>query len=238
MFASRFALTSLLALTACVAEVGDEEDFSTEEQGLTGYTALPFDHGWAEGSFSVTPSAVYDVEQGFLGWYGDWVEYPFIGSQQTTVIKTSASGGSDRSGTTHLQWFETQVPATGYFNLSGSLIAKGTTYVKGTGNYFSADHARATVCICVRVYVNGVLTRQSFVWPGKDATKSETRTKSFDKTYNLGSLNSSFYTNAGARVRTEIIVTTHAWTDDSGDSASAALKQLGFLANTSRLRQT
>ena len=84
--------------------------------------------------------------------------------------------------------------------------------------------------------MRGVLrTPDSLEKPKRNQTRTEKRTKSFDKTYSLGSLNSSFYTSANARVRTEILVTTSAHTYDDDAKASASLRQFGFLANTTNV---
>ncbi|HEY5920679.1 MAG TPA: hypothetical protein VIV11_03370 [Kofleriaceae bacterium] len=228
------ALALCLTLPACV-EMGDPDDpeLAETEQALTA-SYLNFDIGYGEGYLSPVPetrTVDAPIADGMVGWASPGSTTVLGITIRQPAFKTKAVN-ANRWGYAHLKYSGT-VPATGTCTLdSPGIIVDGSTYVKGKNPfpYTGTDDAVARSKLKAKAWVNGSLAYNHYWSPGSDATKSESRSKSFDKTYYLQN-GPTFYATAGSHIEVDIYLENYAWSNSEGE-ASVSIYYFGMLANS------
>jgi hypothetical protein len=229
-----FALCGALALLtqACALETAqfDGSEPGEASQELTTWS-LPFASGSATGVSPVPPVRT-EVVDGILGWAGTWYELPLVGGwQQTVVFRTSTLGGS-KTGMADLRWSTLTLPADGTYRIGigAPIRVRGFTKVKVKGNALTGIDAKSEASLYVYVTVGTRTALSDGILLGRDETKSEERSKHFDKTYDLTDP-LVFEGKAGERVSLLVRVQSKVWANSDG-SAELAIKQFGIPAVT------
>lgn len=231
--ASFISAVALSLLPACV-EMGDGDDpeLSQEELGLTGANYMTFTTGYGEGYLSPIPDSRTGVAYGMVGWISTETTTVFPGIEiRVPAFKTKSSNGS-HYGYAHLKYRGT-VPATGTCTLnSPAILVEGSTHVEGKNPfpYTGGTDGSASSTLFARAWVNGSFSYYQYWNVASDSTKSEVRTKSFDKAYYLQS-GPTFYATGGSTVELDIELDNNAWANADGD-ASLSIYQFGMLANS------
>jgi hypothetical protein len=202
--------------------VAEEASLGETSEALTRWT-LPFDQGSATG-VSPAPPVVTEVQSGLLGWSGAETDTLFFGKQQEVVFRTTTLKGS-KSGLANLEWGTFTLPEDGTyrFGIAGKIRVHGFTRVKGKGNALTGIDSTAKAQLFVIVIVGTRTPLFDSKLLGQDETKSESRTKSFNKTYDLTD-GFVFDGKAGEEVSLLLRVQSNVWANSDG-SAEVAIEE-------------
>ena len=228
--AALFACT----ITACgpmdPAEGLHDDEIGSLQQGL--YTRyLPFSYGNTSGVAGPVRGKRYGVVDGLLGWKGNPICL-WGGCVDGTAFYVSNGGSASRYGSANLYFQYLTIPETGYYRIrstTSKLRVKGSTTVKGRGWAFSSIDARASVYVTMRADLD-YWTEVFYARPrvAADATKSESRTKSFDTSLSLPQ-DVSFYAKRGQKLRFYVTADLSTWANGDG-SAEIKIRRFGIPA--------
>jgi hypothetical protein len=220
----------MIHLTACVIDDAGELELAETEQHLESY-GLAFDYkdGYGYWRFEVETTPL--VDQGILGWAGDWYEVPFAGQQQYVVNRLVSANGT-KTAVLELVWRPFILPADGtYVIRAPELTARGYTKVSGQGYAWSSTDGKASATMSVDLGVGprSIVAKDYTLMT--DATSSETRTKHFDKTYNpLDGVTFQGFAGESVNLRAHVFASVYGrYTEGFGE---VHVKQFGFYSNT------
>jgi len=199
-------------------------------QEATANCLIPFTFQALQIYGGITGPAISDVRQGMLG----------AGRQADGEYTLTNLGDTDGKGRVPIDGqlaivFGAEIPQAGTYYLlmpSGLFFVNGSTRVKGHGNFTTCYDSKASVQMVQSLYAGETCLEYSGPWSiHSDGTRSEDRTKYFDKDIQYDSRFIQFYASGPCYLTLYYWLFGHTECNEDG-KAWVTIDLFGFPANT------